>query len=71
VLLGAFTIWSNKAADVATAHMVVGALSLVTGALLTIISFRVLMPIRAAGRAATEPSQSGLGTGKPAASSAK
>ncbi len=38
--LGAWTIWSNKAADVATAHVVVGALSLVTGALLTIIAFR-------------------------------
>jgi cytochrome c oxidase assembly protein subunit 15 len=71
VLLGAFTIWSNKAADVATAHMVVGALSLVTGAMLTIISFRVLMPVRAAGLAAAEPSHPGLGTSKPAASSAK
>ena len=38
--LGAWTIWSNKAADVATAHVLVGALSLVTGALLTIIAFR-------------------------------
>jgi cytochrome c oxidase assembly protein subunit 15 len=38
--LGVWTIWSNKAADVATAHVVVGALSLVTGALLTIITFR-------------------------------
>jgi len=38
--LGAWTIWSNKAADVATAHVLVGALSLVTGALLTIITFR-------------------------------
>jgi len=33
VALGAWTIWSNKAADVATAHVVVGSLSLVTGAL--------------------------------------
>src|SRR5437899_2455963 len=39
-LLGASTIWSNKAADVATAHVVVGALSLATGAMLTVI----LMP---------------------------
>jgi cytochrome c oxidase assembly protein subunit 15 len=46
ILLGAITIWSNKAADIATAHVVVGALSLVTGALLTIISFRVLIPVR-------------------------
>ncbi len=38
--LGAWTIWSNKAADVATAHVVVGALSLVTGALVCLISFR-------------------------------
>ena len=37
--LGAWTIWSNKAADVATAHVLAGALSLVTGALLTIIVF--------------------------------
>jgi cytochrome c oxidase assembly protein subunit 15 len=37
--LGAATIWSNKAADVATAHVLVGALSLVTGALWCIIAF--------------------------------
>ena len=40
VLLGAATIWSNKAADVATAHVLGGALSLVTGALWYIIAFR-------------------------------
>jgi cytochrome c oxidase assembly protein subunit 15 len=39
ITLGAWTIWSNKAADVATAHVVVGALSLVTGALGCLISF--------------------------------
>jgi cytochrome c oxidase assembly protein subunit 15 len=38
--LGAFTIWKNKAADLATLHVVVGALSLVTGVLLTIIALR-------------------------------
>jgi cytochrome c oxidase assembly protein subunit 15 len=37
--LGAWTIWSNKAADVATLHVLVGALSLVTGALWCIIAF--------------------------------
>jgi cytochrome c oxidase assembly protein subunit 15 len=37
--LGAWTIWSNKAADVATAHVVVGAISLATGGLLTIIAY--------------------------------
>ena len=37
VALGAATIWTNKAADVATAHVMVGALSLVTGALWCLI----------------------------------
>jgi len=39
--LGAFTIWTNKAADIATTHVAVGALTLVTGALLTAISWRL------------------------------
>ena len=39
IALGAWTVWSNKAADVATAHVLVGALSLVTGALWCIIAF--------------------------------
>jgi len=39
IALGAATIWTNKAADVATAHVMVGALSLVTGALWCIIGF--------------------------------
>jgi cytochrome c oxidase assembly protein subunit 15 len=34
--LGAYTVWSNKAADIATAHVAVGALSLVWGGLLYI-----------------------------------
>jgi cytochrome c oxidase assembly protein subunit 15 len=37
--LGAWTIWSDKAADVATLHVLAGALSLVTGALLSLILF--------------------------------
>lgn len=36
--LGAWTIWSNKAADVATLHLMGGALSLVTGALWCLIA---------------------------------
>jgi heme a synthase len=39
IALGAATIWTNKAADVATAHVMGGALSLVTGALWCIIAF--------------------------------
>lgn len=38
--LGAATIWTNKAADIATAHVAVGALSLVTGAMLTLMAGR-------------------------------
>jgi cytochrome c oxidase assembly protein subunit 15 len=37
--LGAWTIWSQKAADVATAHVLMGALSLVTGVFGCIICF--------------------------------
>jgi cytochrome c oxidase assembly protein subunit 15 len=36
-LLGAATIWSNKAADIATAHVLVGAVSLAFGSILSII----------------------------------
>jgi cytochrome c oxidase assembly protein subunit 15 len=38
VLLGAATIWSEKAADVATAHVLVGALALALGVIVCIIS---------------------------------
>jgi cytochrome c oxidase assembly protein subunit 15 len=43
VALGAATIWSNKAADIATAHVLVGALALALGAILSIVSSRELM----------------------------
>lgn len=39
--LGAATIWTNKAADLATAHVAVGALSLVTGVVLTCMAARL------------------------------
>jgi cytochrome c oxidase assembly protein subunit 15 len=38
--LGMWTIWSNKAADIATLHVVCGALTLVTGALICVIQRR-------------------------------
>ena len=38
--LGACTIWSNKAADIATAHVLLGALSLATGVLWCIVSYQ-------------------------------
>jgi cytochrome c oxidase assembly protein subunit 15 len=45
-LLGAATIWSNKAADVATAHVLVGALSLALGATMSLIALRELASSR-------------------------
>jgi cytochrome c oxidase assembly protein subunit 15 len=39
VLLGAATIWSNKAADIATLHVLTGALLLAFGAILTIVAY--------------------------------
>jgi heme a synthase len=43
VLLGAATIWSDKAADIATAHVLVGALSLASGVIMSIISSHELV----------------------------
>jgi cytochrome c oxidase assembly protein subunit 15 len=43
VALGAATIWSNKAADIATAHVLAGALSLAFGMILCIVSGKELM----------------------------
>ena len=51
--LGIWTVLSNKAADIATLHVVVGAASLVTGALLTLLATAVF-------RAKAEPAGAGL-----------
>lgn len=40
-LLGAATVWSNKAADVATAHVLLGALSLLAGTILSVATRNV------------------------------
>ena len=42
--LGAWTVWSNKAADIATSHVFVGALSFVSGVLLSVILSAMLSP---------------------------
>lgn len=44
--LGAWTIWSNKAADVATTHMALGALTLVVSALLAFRLFAAQAALR-------------------------
>jgi cytochrome c oxidase assembly protein subunit 15 len=61
VALGAATIWTNKAADIATAHVFVGALSLATGGLLCIVSLR--NPNRAPGAVPIEISAANLSDG--------
>jgi cytochrome c oxidase assembly protein subunit 15 len=64
-LLGAATIWSNKAADVATAHVLVGALSLTVGTMMSLIALRELALSRqraVSPAAAEQPSFSPLGT---------
>ncbi len=42
--LGAATVWTGKSADIATAHVAVGAVSLATGALACIVAMRTLQP---------------------------
>jgi cytochrome c oxidase assembly protein subunit 15 len=42
VALGAWTIWSNKAADIATAHVAVGAIMLSFGVSISAICWRIL-----------------------------
>jgi heme A synthase len=44
VALGAATVLSDKAADVATGHVIVGALSLATGVMISIIALRFPQP---------------------------
>lgn len=56
-LLGAGTIWSNKAADIATAHVLVGALSLTAGVMMCVIAFRGSVLARAPQMALLASSQ--------------
>jgi cytochrome c oxidase assembly protein subunit 15 len=58
--LGAWTIWSNKAADIASLHVVCGALSLVTGGLLCAISARLRQVAASQPEAAATPLTHGL-----------
>jgi cytochrome c oxidase assembly protein subunit 15 len=52
-LLGAWTIWSNKAADIATSHVFVGALTFMTGVLLSVVLSAMLSSTRAERSPAT------------------
>ena len=65
VILGAATIWTNKAADLATAHVALGALSLVIGALVTLVTWRAAL--RTDGLERNEVSKTSLATMDPKA----
>ena len=60
--LGAATIWSNKAADIATAHVVTGAISLALGILLSMMLVQRSVAARAA-----RAEQAALGVSQPEA----
>jgi cytochrome c oxidase assembly protein subunit 15 len=53
--LGAWTIWSNKAADIATAHVAVGAIMLSFGVSISAICWRILALSRHAASGGSEP----------------
>jgi len=53
--LGAWTIWSNKAADIATAHVAVGAIMLSFGVSISAICSRILALSRRAASGGSEP----------------
>jgi cytochrome c oxidase assembly protein subunit 15 len=55
--LGALTVWTNKAADVATAHVVFGSLALVTGGLTCLMAGRRAPAVAATVPAASNPTQ--------------
>jgi cytochrome c oxidase assembly protein subunit 15 len=59
-LLGAATIWTGKSADIATLHVACGALSLLSGALLTIVAFRMLAA-NAGSQTRTVPMENSFG----------
>ncbi len=65
VVLGALTIWSEKAADIATAHVFFGALSLALGSLICIVSIHAalsIIKIKSASRVASGSSQEPFGS---------
>jgi cytochrome c oxidase assembly protein subunit 15 len=53
--LGAWTIWSNKAADIATAHVAVGAIMLSFGVSISAICWRIMALSRHAAPGGSEP----------------
>lgn len=58
-VLGASTVWTNKAADIATAHVVVGSLTLLAASLLNIVLIRVVRSPETAPESAASAGQQG------------
>ena len=66
VLLGAATVWTGKSADIATAHVAVGALLLMTGTMLVILASGCLVPVAKVGqRVPPAPNREGRRDARP------
>jgi cytochrome c oxidase assembly protein subunit 15 len=65
ILLGAWIIWSNKAADVATAHVALGAVMLSFGVSISAICWRVVA-VSQHGAPGASPARTGRALTKPA-----
>ena len=66
-IMGALTVWTNKAADIATLHVVLGAATLIYGSLMTFCGFRcgmvsgrVEVSAAALGRSQTAPAETAM-----------
>lgn len=62
ITLGAWTIWSNKAADIATAHVAVGALTFATAIVISATVLRLRQPDIAASPFVPRPDLVEIGT---------
>jgi cytochrome c oxidase assembly protein subunit 15 len=62
-ILGAATIWSDKAADVATVHVLLGALSLASGTVISLTAWKVFSATSATAVGAVRTSRPTFSTG--------
>jgi len=64
--LGAATVWTNKAADVATMHVVLGAVSLAWGAMMSLAAFRLARAANPVAQRRDVPENEIAGPARPA-----
>lgn len=62
--LGAATVWTDKSADIATAHVAVGALTFMLGVLAAIYAWSTLAPARAVAASPAAPRLESSGRGR-------